>query len=158
MTTLRIIVEQSIEWNSPLYVNFVDYEKAFDSLDREILWKLLPHYGVPMKFVNLIRNSYERLSCRVVYEGQLTENLEVKTGVRQKCLLSPFLFILAIDWIMKAVTNQKLKKRDLVDLLVAVGRPGLCGQSSSSVTQPSTDAGKNIRPASHLSASRTDTK
>ena len=60
-----------------------------------------------MKFVNLIRNSYEGLSCRVVHERQLTEKFEVKTGVRQGCLLSPFLFILAIDWIMRAVTNQK---------------------------------------------------
>ena len=41
----------------PLYVNFVDYEKAFDNLDRETSWKLLRHYGVPMNFVNLIRNS-----------------------------------------------------------------------------------------------------
>ena len=107
ITTLRIIVEQSIEWNSPLYVNFVDYEKAFDSLDRETLWKLLRHYGVPVKFVNLIRNSYEGLSCRVVHEGKLSEMFEVKTGVRQGCLLSPFLFILAIDWIMRLATNQK---------------------------------------------------
>ena len=107
ITALRIIVEQSIEWNSPLYVNFVDYEKAFDSIDRETLWKLLRHYGVPVKFVNLIRNSYEGLSCRVVHEGKLTEKFEVKTGVRQGCLLSPFLFILAIDWIMRLVTNQK---------------------------------------------------
>ena len=38
IATLRIIVEQSIEWNSLLYVNCVDYEKAFDSLDRETLW------------------------------------------------------------------------------------------------------------------------
>ena len=60
-----------------------------------------------MKFVNLIRNSYEGLSCRVVHEGKLTEKFEVKTGVRQGCLLSPFLFILAIDWIMRLVTNQK---------------------------------------------------
>ena len=90
-----------------LYVNFVEYEKAFDSLDRETLWKLLRHYGVPKKFINLIRNSYEGFSCRVVHEGQLTEKFEVKTGVRQGCLLSPFLFILAIDWIMQAVTNQK---------------------------------------------------
>ena len=107
ITTLRIIVEQSIEWNSPLYVNFVDYEKAFDSLDRETLWKLLRHYGVPVKFVNLIRNSYEGLSCRVVHEGKLSEMFEVKTGVRQGCLLSPFLFILSIDWIMRLATNQK---------------------------------------------------
>ena len=69
--------------------------------------KLLPHYCVPMKFVNLIRNSYEGLSCRVVNRGRLTEKFEVKTRVRQGCLLSPFLFILAIDWIMRAVTNRK---------------------------------------------------
>jgi hypothetical protein len=83
IATLRIIIEQSIEWNSPLYINFVDYEKAFDSLDREMLWKLLRHYGVPQKFVKLIRNSYEGMSCRVVHGGQLTESFRVKTGVKQ---------------------------------------------------------------------------
>lgn len=35
--TLCIIVEQSIKWNSPLYINFIDYEKAFDSVDRETI-------------------------------------------------------------------------------------------------------------------------
>ncbi|VDP27475.1 unnamed protein product [Schistosoma margrebowiei] len=49
IAALRIIVEQSIEWNSSLYINFIDYEKAFDSVDRTILWKLLRHYGVPQK-------------------------------------------------------------------------------------------------------------
>ena len=52
IASLRIIVEQSMEWNTPLYINFIDYEKAFDSVDRETLWKLLRHYGVPEKFVS----------------------------------------------------------------------------------------------------------
>ena len=82
IATLRIIVEQSIEWNSSLYVNFVDYEKAFDSLDRETLWKILRHYGGLMKLVNMIKNSYERMSCRVTHDGQLTKNFEIRT-VRQ---------------------------------------------------------------------------
>ena len=46
---LRIIVEQSLEWKSPLYINFIDFEKAFDSVDRETLWKLLRKHGVPKK-------------------------------------------------------------------------------------------------------------
>ena len=41
ITTLRIILEQSKEWNSQLFVNFIDYKKAFDSLDRTSLWKIL---------------------------------------------------------------------------------------------------------------------
>ena len=107
IATLRIILEQSLEWNSPLYVNFVDYEKAFDSVDRQTLWRLLRHYGVPQKIVNVIRNSYEGMTCRVVHGQQLTDAFQVKTGVRQGCLLSPFLFLLAIDWVMKTSTHQK---------------------------------------------------
>ena len=47
IATVRIIVEQSMEFDSSLYINLVDYEKAFDSLDRDTLWKLLRHYGIP---------------------------------------------------------------------------------------------------------------
>ena len=107
IATLRIIVEQSLEWNSPLYINFIDYEKAFDSVDRETLWKLLRHYGIPEKFVSLIRCTYEGMSCRVAHAGQLSDSFEVKTGVRQGCLLSPFLFLLVIDWIMKTTTADR---------------------------------------------------
>ncbi|VDP55070.1 unnamed protein product [Schistosoma margrebowiei] len=106
IATLRIIVEQSIEWNSSLYINFVDYEKAFDSVDRTTLWKLPRHYGVPQNIVNIIQSSYDGLHCKIVHGGQLTKSFEVKTGVRQGCLLSPFLFLLVIDWIMKTSTSE----------------------------------------------------
>ncbi|VDP64567.1 unnamed protein product [Schistosoma curassoni] len=67
IATLRIILEQSVEWNSSLYINFIDYEKAFDSVDSKTLWKLLRHYGVPEKIVNIIRNSYDGLQCKECY-------------------------------------------------------------------------------------------
>lgn len=59
MATLRIIIEQLIEWNSAVYVNVVDYEKAFDSLDRKVLWQLMAHYGIPPKTINIIQNTYQ---------------------------------------------------------------------------------------------------
>ena len=40
IATLRMIIEQSVEWNSSLYLTFIDYKKAFDSIDREGLWRL----------------------------------------------------------------------------------------------------------------------
>ena len=98
IATLRIIVEQSIEWNSSLYIIFVDYERAFDSLDRETLWKILRHYGVPMKLVNMIKNSYEGMSCRVIHDGQLTKNFEIRTGVRRMLAITiPFHFSHRLD-------------------------------------------------------------
>ncbi|VDP34546.1 unnamed protein product [Schistosoma mattheei] len=106
IATLRIIVEQSIEWNSSLHINFIDYEKAFDSVDRTALWKLLRHYGVPQKIVSIIQNSYDGLNCKTVHGGQLTDSSEVKTRVRQGCLFSPFLFLLVIDWTMKTSTSE----------------------------------------------------
>jgi hypothetical protein len=47
------------------------------------------------------------LQCRVIHEGKLTESFDVKTGVKQGCLLSPFLFLLAIDYIMRGSTEGK---------------------------------------------------
>ena len=55
ITSLRIILEQSQEWNSSLYINFLDFEKAFDSVDRGSLWKLLRHFGVPEKITKSSR-------------------------------------------------------------------------------------------------------
>ena len=85
----------------------MDYEKAFDSVDRTTLWKVLRHYGIPPKMVRLIQNFYEGSNCRVIHEGLFTKSFEVKTGVKQGCLLSPFLFLLTIDWIMKTTTESK---------------------------------------------------
>ena len=61
IAAIRIIIEQSVEWNSSLYITFIEYEKAFDSVDRITLWIILQHYGVPEKIVNIIQNSYDRL-------------------------------------------------------------------------------------------------
>ena len=55
---LHNIIEQVIEWNSNLYICFVDFEKAFDSVHRETLWKLLKIYGIPDKLVNMIKAMY----------------------------------------------------------------------------------------------------
>ncbi|XP_052280867.1 uncharacterized protein LOC127878381 [Dreissena polymorpha] len=109
IATLCNILEQCLEWNSLLYVNFIDYERALDSVDWESLWILLRHYGVPGKITNIIRMSYEEMTCRIIHGRQLMSALEVRTSVRQGCLHSPFLFLLAIDWVVKTSMEQKQK-------------------------------------------------
>ena len=46
---LRNVVEQVVEWQSTLYITFVDFEKAFDSVHRESLWKIMTSYGIPFQ-------------------------------------------------------------------------------------------------------------
>ena len=104
ITTLRLTGEQSLEWNSSFYINFIDYEKAFDSVDRDMLWKIMGHYGIPEKIVNLVRSLYVGTNSQVSHDGQLSGPFQISTGVRQGCLLSPFLFNLAVDWILKEST------------------------------------------------------
>ena len=107
IATLRIVIEQSLEWNSGLYMTFVDFEKAFDSVDHSTLWSLLRHYGVPEKIVKMIRVLYENFEAKVIHEGTTTEGFQVKTGVKQGCLLSPLLFLIALDW----VTRESFKTK-----------------------------------------------
>ena len=99
--TLRQILEQCQEWKTPCYVNFTDFENAFDSIHRESIWCILRHYGIPCKIVTIIKMLYEGFKSKVICGQNLTEEFDIKTGVKQGCLLSPFLFCLAIDWIMK---------------------------------------------------------
>ena len=77
IATLRIIVEQSIEWQSSLYVCFIDFEKAFDSIDRESIWNILLHYGVPEKFVNIIKQIYDGFTCQVIHNGRLSDDFDI---------------------------------------------------------------------------------
>lgn len=98
---LRNIVEQAIEWNSSLYVCFVDYEKAFDSVDRETLWKIMESYGIPPKLIRMVKAMYDGNQCAVVDVTGPTGWFDVKSGVKQGCNMSGFLFLLVIDWIMR---------------------------------------------------------
>ena len=103
---LRNIIEQCNEWQAPLYINFVDFEKAFDSVHRESLWIIMKSYGIPGKIIGVVKALYNNFECAVMDEGQTTEWFKIKTGVKQGCNMSGFLFLLIIDWIMKRTAGN----------------------------------------------------
>ena len=100
---MHIIIEQSLEWQTLLYTVFVDFQKAFDSVDRDVIWRLVYHFGFPPKFVAIIQQ-LEDATCQVIHDGKLTEPFSVQTGVRQGCLLSPTIFLMVVDWVMRQST------------------------------------------------------
>ena len=95
----------------------LDFEKAFDSVDSKVLWKLLRHNGLTekYKYITLIQKTYDNCSCTVIYNGVLSELIEMLTGAHQGCSLSPFLFLLVIDWIMRQTTDRETARWYKVD-------------------------------------------
>jgi hypothetical protein len=65
------------------------------------------HYGIPEKFIAIIRNTYTGMQSKVIHEGQLTEAFDIANGAIQSSLLSPLLFVLAVDWIMTKATDGR---------------------------------------------------
>lgn len=94
-------MEQSIEWPSSFYINFIDFEKAFDSMSREVLWRLLRHYGMRAKVVIVIRALCEGFSAQVVHNGQRIQPLSTRTGMRLLSLL------VALEWVTRTAFDRK---------------------------------------------------
>jgi hypothetical protein len=63
--------------------------------------------GFPSKFINIIREGYEDFCCRVLHEGQLYDPIKTSSGVRQGCLLSPLLFLLILDGVLRRALDGK---------------------------------------------------
>ena len=103
---IRHLMQQGNEMKVPLSLCFVDFEKAFDSVSRRTMGKIMRHYGIPVEFVRVIMNMHENTSCKVMVDGCFSESFDVRSGVIQGGVLSPLLFVLVIDYVMKRVVAE----------------------------------------------------
>ena len=93
-----------------LWLLFVDYSKAFDSVFHDALWKTLKEFGVPQHLIWLLNKLYCNAKGVVRVQDQKTEPFRFEKGVRQGCLISPLLFNTAGEKIMREV-NSSLPER-----------------------------------------------
>lgn len=77
----RIILEQSAEFNSPLYLTFVDFKQAFDRLDQNAIWRILQSKGVPQKIIRILRELYHNSTCTVMHKTQNSQMFATKSGM-----------------------------------------------------------------------------
>ena len=85
---------------------FIDYKKAFDCVDHERMWIILKDMGVPIHLVVLLRNLYANQKATVRTEFGETEQFDIGKGVRQGCILSPLLFNIYAENIMRDVLDK----------------------------------------------------
>ena len=93
-----------MEWQATLYFTFVDFEKAFDSVHRESLWKIMESYGIPCKIIHMVHMLYEDSECAVLDECEESEWFKIKIGVKQGDVMSGFIFLIVVDWVMRNTT------------------------------------------------------
>ena len=95
---LNYMVERELQKGGTLNACFIDFQKAFDSVNREILWIKMRQLRVPEKIVRVIKSVYRRVEMKVCVNGnECTSGFLAEKGVRQGCKLSPLLFCLFIN-------------------------------------------------------------
>ena len=93
-------MEKEREFQKNIYFCFIDYAKAFDSVDHNKLWTILKEMGIPDHLTCLLRNLYAGQEA-TVRTGHGTDWFQIGKGVRQGCKLSPCLFNLYAEYIMR---------------------------------------------------------
>src|SRR6267154_2206710 len=89
---VRQVQEKFLGKQKELWMAFVDLEKAFDRVPRDVVWWALRHVGVEEWIVNLIKSMYEGVTTSVKINGEESEGFGVGVGVRRGSVLSPILF------------------------------------------------------------------
>ena len=103
---LRRIMKGFKEYQLPLNVTFVDFKKAFDSINKTTMFSVLRHYGIPETTVNAIQVLYNSSSA-VIVDGSISDPFDITKGVLQGDVLAPFLFIILVDYLLgKASGND----------------------------------------------------
>ena len=111
----RQIQEKSVEQHQDLYMVFVDLAKAFDTVNRPLLWEVLAKFGCPPTFLGVLRAFHEGSMGRVSSSGLKSEPFLIESGVKQGCVIAPILFNLFLAAV-SSVAKQQINSEDGIRL------------------------------------------
>eukprot|EP00745_Piridium_sociabile_P014995 TRINITY_DN220_c0_g1_i2.p1 TRINITY_DN220_c0_g1~~TRINITY_DN220_c0_g1_i2.p1 ORF type:complete len:782 (+),score=58.82 TRINITY_DN220_c0_g1_i2:69-2414(+) len=120
MFTLLAAVQKQFASNTKLYVAFVDFEKAFDSISRKLLWPVLKTNRVRGKLYRCIRSMYREVKARIRKGAKLSDYVNCTSGVKQGDVCSPILFSLFVNELaLEIISNGRHGvSLDLLELFI----------------------------------------
>ena len=107
------LITHVLKQNKKLYCAFVDFTKAFDFVNRDILWYKLIKIGVRGKMLDIIRSMYKEVKSQVKHNNIISPVILSNKGVRQGECLSPFLFSIYLNDLEEEIS---LKGSDGIDI------------------------------------------
>ena len=125
IANIHWIIEKAREFQKNIYFCFTDYAKAFDCVDHDKLRKILQEIGIPDHLTCFLRNLYAGQEFTVRTEHGITDWFQIGKGVCQRCILSPCLFNLYAEYIMRnaglveAQAGIKISRRNINNLRYA---------------------------------------
>ena len=99
--TLHCVIKEVKEHNLSTTLTFVDFKKAFDSINRDKMFNVLLAYGIPSQIVKAIKWLFLDTIAQVVTEDGNTNFFPIIAGVQQGDTLAPYLFIIILDYVMR---------------------------------------------------------
>ena len=100
-SNIHWIIERAREFQKIIYFCFIDYAKAFDCVDQNKWWKILNEMGISDHLTCLLRNLYAGQEATVRTGHGKIDWFQIGKGVHQSCILSPCLFNLYAEYIMR---------------------------------------------------------
>ncbi|XP_063539716.1 uncharacterized protein LOC134748833 [Cydia strobilella] len=94
---LRQVIQKTEEYNLPLCLAFVDYEKAFDSIETWAVLQSLQRCQIDYRYIEVLKCLYENATMSVRLQGQSSKPIPLQRGVRQGDVISPKLFTAALE-------------------------------------------------------------
>ena len=107
---LRRLIEGVRSHNQKALILYVDFKKAFDSIHRSSMMKILKAYDVPPKLLALIEKMYENTRAKVITPDGETDFFEIKAGVLQGDTLAPYLFAIVLDHVLRNTFSGREKE------------------------------------------------
>ncbi|GFR74690.1 endonuclease-reverse transcriptase [Elysia marginata] len=105
--TLRTLIQRAIEVQKDVYLSFINYTKAFDRVRHNEIMKDLTQIKIDGKDLRVIKNIYWEQTAAMRVEGETSTYQKIKRGVRQGCVLSPDLFSLYSEFIVRNIERLR---------------------------------------------------
>ena len=105
--SLQQVIEKSVEFNKPVHIVFIDFTKAFDSVDQRKVWQALDRTSINKQYINLLKAFYSNSEATIKTDIGLSRSIQILRGVKQGDVLAAILFILLLADVIRN-TNMEI--------------------------------------------------